>query len=131
MTRTTRSTRSSDASRRRAVLVVKGVHTAIFAVELASIVWLVVTGLAGRRDKSVAVASALVAVEAAVFVGNRGVCPLTPLAERLGSSRGSVTDIFLPRPVARSIPIWSSVLVGLGVLLHLRAALASRTAGRG
>ena len=104
------------------LVAVKAVHTTVFAVELVSIGWLVLTGFAGRRDRSVAVASALVLGEAGVFVANRGICPLTPLAERLGAASGSVSDVFLPRVVARTIPIWSSGLIGLAVLLHARAA---------
>jgi hypothetical protein len=99
---------------------VRALHSAIFLVELAAILWLVVTGIVGRRDRTVAVAGCLVAVEAAVFVANSGVCPLTPLAERLGARRGSVSDIFLPDAIARTIPIWSSALVGLGIALHVR-----------
>ena len=109
-----------------AVAGVKTVHTAVFLVELASILWLVVSGLQGRRDRSVAVAGALVAIEAAVFVVNDGVCPLTPITERLGATRGSVSDIFLPQPVARTIPVWSSALILLAVLLHARAAIRRR-----
>jgi hypothetical protein len=100
--------------------VVRALHSGIFLVELGAILWLLVTGLVGRRDRTVALAGGLVAAEAAVFVANSGVCPLTPLAERLGARRGSVSDIFLPDAIARTIPIWSSVLVGLGVALHVR-----------
>jgi hypothetical protein len=67
-----------------------------------------------------------VAVESAVFVLNGGICPLTPLAERHGAARGSVSDIFLPDAVARTIPAWSTVLVALAFGLHLRAWLRSR-----
>jgi hypothetical protein len=109
-----------------AVAVIKAVHTGVFLVELMSIGWLVVTGVTGRRDPSVAIAAGAVAVEAAVFVGNDGVCPLTPLTVRLGATRGTVSDIFLPDTVARTIPIWSSALVGLAVLLHARSALHAR-----
>jgi len=116
-------------ARRRRVLVVKTVHTGAFAIELASIAWLVVTGVTGRRDRTVVVAGSLVATEAVVFVVNRGVCPLTQLAERLGSGHGSVSDIFLPRRVAATIPIWSSLLVGLGLLLHLGGIASARWSG--
>jgi hypothetical protein len=109
-----------------AVFVVKTVHTAVFMAMLSSILWLVVSGFSRRRDRSVAIAAGLVAVEAGVFVANDGVCPLTPLTERLGASRGSVSDIFLPAALARTIPIWSSGLVAAGVLLHLRAAWGAR-----
>jgi hypothetical protein len=75
----------------------------------------------------VAIATSLIAAEAIVFVANSGICPLTQLAERLGSGHGSVSDIFLPRRVAETTPIWSSLLVALGLLLHLRGLMAART----
>lgn len=105
---------------------VRAVHTAVFLVELTSIGWLVLTGAIGRRDRTVTIAAGAVAVEASVFLANRGVCPLTPLTERLGAAHGSVSDIFLPDVVARTIPIWSSALVALAVLLHARSAVCSR-----
>ncbi len=109
-----------------AVVAVKGIHTAAFLVELSSILWRVVTGVTGRRDRTVAIAAGAVAVEAAVFVANDQVCPLTPLAERVGASRGGVSDIFLPDVVARTIPIWSTALVAFAAVLHARSALRRR-----
>lgn len=121
----------TDAARHpAAVVAVKGVHTAVFAAELASIAWLVASGFRGRRDRSVAIAGAAIAAETAVFLANGGVCPLTPLTERLGAADGSVSDIFLPNAVARTIPIWSSALIVLGVLLHIRSAARSLDRGR-
>jgi hypothetical protein len=111
---------------------VRALHTAVFFVELASIGWLVLTGWHGRRDRTVAIAAGLVAAEGLVFVANSGVCPLTPLAERLGARRGSVSDIFLPDAVARTIPQWTSALVALAVVLHVRSARATcRTRAEG
>jgi hypothetical protein len=114
--------------------VVKAVHTVIFGAELAAIGWLVITGLLGRRDRSVAIAAAMVAGEAAVFVANKGVCPLTPFAESLGAESGGVSDIYLPDAVARTIPIWSSALLLLAAILHVRSAVrvrrSSATGGR-
>lgn len=113
--------------RTRAILSgVRAVHSGIFLVMLSSIAWLVATGITGRRDRSVAVAGALVAIESAVFVANDGVCPLTPLAERYGARRGGVSDIFLPDALARTIPIWATTLVVVGLVLHLRGLAASR-----
>ncbi len=106
----------------RAILVgIRAAHSAIFLVNLGAILWLVATGLAERRDRSTAVATTLVAAESLVFVANRGVCPLTPLAERYGAADGRVSDIFLPDALARTIPQWSIPLVIAGALLHLRA----------
>ena len=115
-------------ARRRSLLLgaTRAVHTAVFLVELTSILWLVVSGAIGRRDRTVGVAAGLVAAEAAVFVLNDHICPLTPLAERLGARSGSVSDIFLPDAMARTIPTWSSALVGLAALLHVRAVIRSR-----
>lgn len=129
MSRSTDSSSERPAAageRPRVVVLVKSVHTGVFIAVLSAIGWLVVTGWLGRRDRTVTVAAALVAGETAIFVANRGICPLTPLAERYGATSGSVSDIFLPRRVARTIPIWSSALVVIGLLLHARDAWRSR-----
>jgi hypothetical protein len=118
----------ADPRDRLLLFGIRTIHSAIFLVELGSIAWLVLTGLANRRDRSVAIAGGLVAVESAVFVLNDRVCPLTPLAERHGAVRGSVSDIFLPDVVARTIPIWSTALLALALVLHLRGIKAG--AGR-
>ena len=110
----------------RAIAALKTIHTIIFAGELAAILWLVVSGLIGRRDRSVAVAAAAVGVEVSIFLANDGVCPITPLTERLGAADGSVSDIFLPDRVARTLPIWSTVLLVTAGLLHLRGLVAAR-----
>jgi hypothetical protein len=109
-----------------AIAALKAIHTAIFAGELWAIGWLVVSGLVGRRDRTVGIAAAAVALEVAVYLGNGGVCPITPLTERLGAEHGSVSDIFLPDVVARTIPTWSTALLVIAAILHLRAILASR-----
>jgi len=103
-----------------AVAALKTLHTVIFAGELSAILWLVMSGLVGRRDRTVALAAAAVAAEAAVFLANDGVCPITPLTERMGATHGSVSDIFLPDAVARTIPLWSTALLVIAGLLHLR-----------
>lgn len=109
-----------------ALTAIRAVHSAILLVMLAAIGWLLVTGLRGRRDRTVAAAAGLLAVEATVFVANRGVCPLTPLAERHGAIRGSVSDIWLPDVMARTLPAWSSALIAIAAALHLRAWRAAR-----
>ena len=113
------------ANTRRLVLI-QAIHSMVFWVELTSIIWLVVTGLVGRRDRSVAVAAGLVAVEGVVFVANDAVCPLTPMAERLGAASGSVSDIWLPDAVARTIPYWSIPLVAAASVLHVGGAWRAR-----
>ena len=109
--------RRPDSDRLR-LFAIRAVHSAVFWVELVAIGWLVVTGLRGRRGRSVAVAAGLVAIEGAVWVGNDRICPLTPLAERYGAEDGSVSDIWLPHVVARTIPQWSIPLVILAIFMH-------------
>lgn len=113
--------------RRVTLAGIRTVHTLIFVVELACIGWLIQTGAAGRRDRTVALAPGLVAAEVVVFIENDGVCPLTPLAEGLGAERGSVSDIFLPDALARTIPLWSSALLALAAALHARSAWRARS----
>jgi hypothetical protein len=117
------SLRSRDASRRTALATIRGVHSAIFAIELAAIGWLVYTGIVGRGDRTVGIAAGLVAGEGLVWLANDRVCPLTPLAERVGAVRGSVSDIWLPEPIARTIPQWSIPLVAAAIALHSRRIL--------
>ena len=113
----------------RRLFAVRAVHSVVFWVELLAIGWLVVTGFAGRRDRSVAVAAGLVAVEGAVWLGNDRICPLTPLAERYGALSGSVSDIWLPDVFARTIPQWSIPLVAIAALLHGRGVWRDRSPG--
>jgi hypothetical protein len=110
------------------LVAIRTVHSVVFLAELGSILWLVITGAIGRRDRSVGFAAVLVAVESAVFIANDGTCPLTPLAERYGASSGSVSDIWLPESVARTIPYWTIPLVILAAALHVRGALGGRRA---
>lgn len=109
-----------------AVAALKTIHTVIFATELSAILWLVLSGLVGRRDRTVGIAAAAVAAEVAVFVANDGVCPITPLTERMGAADGSVSDILLPDAMARTTPVWSTALLLVAGLLHLRRLIGSR-----
>jgi len=112
------------------IVAVKTVHTVIFAGELSAILWLVVSGWRGRRDRTVGLAAAAVAAEVAVFIANDGVCPITPLTERLGAAHGSVSDIFLPDALARTTPVWSTALLLIAGGLHARALLGFRVEER-
>jgi hypothetical protein len=107
--------------RQAALFAIKATHSALFLGILGAILWLVGSGAAGRRDRSVGLAAIVVTAESGVFVANHGVCPLTPLAERYGAPTGSggVSDIFLPAALARTIPVWSSALLAIAVGLHL------------
>ncbi len=112
--------RAAGMARGIALFAIKTVHSAIFVVLLGSILRFTWDGLRGRFDRATAVAAGLVAVEIGVFLANRGRCPLTGVAEDLGADDGRVSDIFLPDPVARTLPVWSTAILLIGLLGHLR-----------
>lgn len=104
-------------SQRRLLAAIKGVHTAIwFSVE-AAVGYLLYTGLT-KRSRGVKTAGVIVTTEIAIFLGNGASCPLTSVAESLGTGSGSVTDLYLPAPVARSLPVIHVPVVALILYLH-------------
>ena len=64
--------------------------------------------------------------EAAVYVSNNQVCPLTPLAKEMGSQRDSVVAVFLPARAARSIPVIGSAALVVAIALNARALASGR-----
>jgi len=117
---------AGDPRRDGALFAIKSVHSAIFLVLLGSILRFTADGLRGRFDRATAVAAGLVAIEIGVFLANRGRCPLTGVAEGLGAEDGRVSDIFLPDPIARTLPVWSTAILLVGLAGHLRARRGGR-----
>ena len=116
----------TETERRLALAGVKSFHTAAFAVIAGAIGVIAVDGLRGRPSARTGVAAAIALTECAVFAANGFVCPLTPMAERLGAERGSVSDIFLPDIGARNLtPIATPILVA-GLFLNGRAVWRRR-----
>jgi len=108
------------AENRYALALIKGIHTLVWASVEAAMVYLLVTGAAGRTDRRTAVAGAIVGGETLVFLANGARCPLTGVAEALGADKGSVTDIYLPGWLARSLPLIHVPLVLAAIWLHAR-----------
>jgi len=108
-------------SRPVALAAIRTIHTAAFLVIAGSIVVTVVDGLRGRPSRRTAVAAAIALTECAVYAGNGFVCPLTPLAQELGAERGSVSDLFLPDPIARHLAWISSPVLVVGLVLDAAA----------
>jgi hypothetical protein len=74
------------------------------------------SGLTGRVSRLTKASIVAVLAESLIFFGNGQRCPLTDLAEELGSEHGEVGDIFLPGWFARRIPVVSSTLVVIGLI---------------
>jgi hypothetical protein len=104
----------------RALFALKTAHTAIWLVVETAMAYLIVSGLRRRTDRRAAVAAVVVATESIVFLGNGARCPLTTMATRLGAGSGSVTDIYLPRWLAHSLPAIHVPLVLFAAYLHTR-----------
>lgn len=112
--------------RPQVVTAIKAVHTLAWASIESCVLYVLYAGLAGRTDKRVGIAAAVVAGESLVFAANGFRCPLTEVAERYGAERGSVTDIYLPKRFAESIPAIHAPLLVLMTYLHARNLRRSR-----
>lgn len=97
-----------------------------FSIE-SCMVYLLYAGFAKRSDRRAALAAAVVGGESLIFAANGFRCPLTDVAESLGADDGSVTDIFLPRWFARSLPAIHVPLILLVVYLHGRNLRRNRS----
>ena len=97
---------------------VKLVHTLIFAVLSACVIYIVISGAINHITNWTWVAIAAIVIEGLVLAASGGRCPLTAVAERLGASDGSVADIFLPRWFAdRIFPICGTLyLIGCAIV---------------
>ena len=115
--------------RQRVVLAaIQGVHTVAFGAIASSILLVLVDGLRGHPTRRTSAALVVALGECAVFAGNGFVCPLTPMAERYGARRGSVSDIFLPDVVAQNLTWSSSIILAIGIALNVRAVRRQRGA---
>src|SRR5271157_4281217 len=86
--------------RNRALVLIKVVHTVIWAFFVACILALPVAGGLRRFDWAMGL-TALILIECGVLAVNRWRCPLTDLAERFTANRSLNSDIYLPKWLAR------------------------------
>ena len=84
------------------------------------------SGIRGRSDHKAGLAASVVVLETSVFAANGFRCPLSAVARNLGDPSGSVTDIYLPRWLARNLPAIHVPLIVIAVALHWRN-LAARS----
>lgn len=110
---------AAAAAGKLTIVHVKVVHTVIFWVLSACVVYVSSSAVTGRITTWTWVAVGLVLLEGIVLALSGGTCPLTILTERLGAVRGSVTDIFLPKWFAdRIFPICGTTYcVALAIII--------------
>ena len=109
---------------------VKVLHTFLWFTIEACMLYVLYAGIRKRTDRRAGIAAAVVAAETLVFAANGFHCPLTAVARDLGDATGSVTDIYLPRWLARNLPGIHVPLIIAAVILHWRNLSARRAAVR-
>jgi len=91
----------ANRSRRvNALVAIKLLHTAVWAVLAGCILALPITALLHRFDWAI-ILTVIIVAECSVLALNRGRCPLTGLAARFTADRADNFDIYLPNWVAR------------------------------
>jgi hypothetical protein len=125
-----RSTRPapSEAVRqwdRVGLVAIKAVHTAAFFSIGSCLIYLAYSGIRKRSDRRAAIAGLVVTAEALIYAANGFRCPLTDLAERLGSEHGSVADIYLPRWIESHLPLITGPIFAGALILHAKNVIES------
>ncbi|HMK86589.1 MAG TPA: hypothetical protein VK437_11580 [Steroidobacteraceae bacterium] len=101
--------------------LIKLVHTAIFVVLSTCVLYVCASATILPITRWTWIAVAAIVAEGGVLAVSGGRCPLTGVAERLGSSHGRVSDIFLPAWIAdRIFPICTTLFLVGCVLLAFR-----------
>ena len=99
------------------LLLIKLVHTVVWAFFVAAIGYVVYSGIADRITAYTWVASGLVLAEGAVLLLFNRRCPLTILARRYSHSYRANFDIFLPEWLARHNQVVFTSIYVVGLLL--------------
>lgn len=97
------------------LLLIKLLHTAIWAFFAAAIFYILYSGLADRLTGYTWMAISLVIGEGLVLTHFDRHCPLTVLARRYSDSRKDNFDIFLPNGLARHNQLIFTCLYAVGV----------------
>ena len=109
------------ARRTLALRAIKAFHTAAFVAISGAILVFTWEGMRGRRGPVARAAASIAVAETIVYASNNQVCPLTPLAEQLGATSGSVTDIYLPAWISERIPVFGGSVLVIGFVAHVVA----------
>jgi hypothetical protein len=107
------------------LFAIKFLHSVVFIVMSAAILYVWYAVLSGTSGLLLTVAIAAILLESAVFVANGMRCPLTDFARRAGDVHGNdfIADIFLPVWFAPLIPRICGMLAFVGLLVLLIRAL--------
>jgi len=110
---------NESLARKQKLFAVRAVHTVIYILMAISVVYILVSAIAGRSGPALFVALGLVTIEIVVFVASGMRCPLTALARKLGAQKGYAFDTFLPEMVAKHTFWFFGALLAIGLGLWL------------
>jgi len=121
--------RSHQSRATLAITAIKACHTLIFLGLASCVLYIFYSGITGRISRLTKVSFVVVFCGIVIFVGNGARCPLTVLAENLGSAHGAVGDIFLPAWFAKRIPLISTTMLAIsGAMLIVHRLVDARRA---
>jgi hypothetical protein len=105
----------------RSIVFIKSVHIVVGIALTGGLAVLLYEVIVDRITILTWTAVALFVIEGVVLIANGWKCPLTSYAERLGSTHGQVTDIFLPKWFAdRFFQIFGALWAVALLLLAIR-----------
>jgi hypothetical protein len=105
----------------RSIVFIKSVHIVVGIALTGGLAVLLYEVIVDRITILTWTAVALFLIEGVVLIANGWKCPLTSYAERLGSTHGQVTDIFLPKWFAdRFFQIFGALWAVALLLLAIR-----------
>jgi len=106
------------------LFLVRVVHTIIYLIMAASVVFILFSSIFGYFGPLLIVATILVGSEVAVFAASGMRCPLTGLAKKYGAEKGYVFDTFLPEILTKYTFRFFGLLLVIGLVgLALRTAV--------
>lgn len=101
----------------RKLWLARAAHTLIYAVMASSALAMLFAGITGARGIWLWLASGLVTIEVAVFVGSGLKCPLTAVVARHAAGREGISDTFLPKRLTRHTATVFGPIVAVAVAL--------------
>lgn len=99
------------------LIIIKILHTAIWAVFVAIIAYVVWCGITGNISAYSWLAAGAVVAEGIVLLLFKGSCPLTVVARRYSTSTAENFDIYLPNWLAKYNKVIFTTVFLLGVVL--------------
>ncbi len=99
------------------LILIKLIHTLIFAFMAACVLFILYCGIVGIRNQFLFVSIAIIIIEGIVLFLNKFKCPLTTLAMKYGDQHDRFSDLFLPQQIAALIMPVFTTLFTIGLIL--------------